>query len=174
MRTVWRVSKYMFRYRGLFLLTMLLAVLSVAAMLAVPQVVQLHPAKRDGAGRAGPAVEGVGRDCAALRRAVCLQPPAHPRQQHARAKGAARSAQRRAHAAARAADVVLRPAQIGRDFLAGGGRRGERRARAARRHRAGPDRRADHRGHQRDSLGEKSAAGAVRGLAAAGVIRLGH
>ena len=40
MRTVWRVSKYMLRYRGLFLLTMLLAVLSVVAMVAIPKVVQ--------------------------------------------------------------------------------------------------------------------------------------
>ncbi len=40
MRTVWRVSKYMLRYRGLFLLTMLLAVLSVGAMIAIPKVVQ--------------------------------------------------------------------------------------------------------------------------------------
>ncbi len=40
MRTVWRVSKYMLRYRGLFVLTMLLAVLSVVAMIAIPRVVQ--------------------------------------------------------------------------------------------------------------------------------------
>jgi len=40
MRTVWRVSKYFLRYRGLFLVTMLLAVLGTLASIAVPQVVQ--------------------------------------------------------------------------------------------------------------------------------------
>ncbi len=40
MRTVWRVSKYMLRYRGLFLLTMLLAVFGTAALIAIPKVVQ--------------------------------------------------------------------------------------------------------------------------------------
>jgi len=40
MRTVWRVSKYLFRYRGLFLLTMLLAVLSTLALVSIPKVVQ--------------------------------------------------------------------------------------------------------------------------------------
>ncbi len=40
MRTVWRVSQYMMRYRGLFLLTMLLAVLGTLALIAVPKVVQ--------------------------------------------------------------------------------------------------------------------------------------
>lgn len=40
MRTVWRVSKYMMRYRGLFALTMLLAVFGTLALVAVPKVVQ--------------------------------------------------------------------------------------------------------------------------------------
>ena len=37
MNTVWRVSKYFTRHRGLFLLTMLLAVLATVALVAIPR-----------------------------------------------------------------------------------------------------------------------------------------
>ncbi len=40
MRTIWRVSRYFLRYRGLFLLTMLFAVLATAALVAIPNEIQ--------------------------------------------------------------------------------------------------------------------------------------
>jgi ABC-type multidrug transport system fused ATPase/permease subunit len=40
MHTVWRVSKYFLRYRGLFLLTMLLAALATGALVTIPNEVQ--------------------------------------------------------------------------------------------------------------------------------------
>jgi ABC-type multidrug transport system fused ATPase/permease subunit len=40
MRTIWRVSKYFSRYRGLFLLTMLFAVLATTALVAIPHEIQ--------------------------------------------------------------------------------------------------------------------------------------
>jgi ABC-type multidrug transport system fused ATPase/permease subunit len=40
MNTVWRVSKYFTRHRGLFLLTMLLAVLATVALVAIPNKIQ--------------------------------------------------------------------------------------------------------------------------------------
>jgi ABC-type multidrug transport system fused ATPase/permease subunit len=40
MRTIWRVSGYLFRYRGLFVATLLLAIGSTVFLIAVPQIIK--------------------------------------------------------------------------------------------------------------------------------------
>lgn len=51
MRTIWRVSGYLFRYRGMFALTIALALGSTLCLIAIPQIIKLVLDRIIGAGR---------------------------------------------------------------------------------------------------------------------------